>query len=213
MFTRKVPPANKARHVTPTRINSACRRRATHAPLSQQHDSGAVQEQMNNEMAVQGLSQSHMLCWRTLAVTLELFPALYRQCMFQLSLVPPSVLISEQLLLELWTISSSDMPLVISIFTSVSILVPLLTAEGRRWHVSNMAQDYMVYWARMSGKGSRVGRLQRWLLDHPVRSRRCPLFCSSECAPLAPRHAVEPRGAPCLGRIYLPCQGTRSSSR
>jgi hypothetical protein len=125
---------------------------------------------MNNEMAVQDLSMSHIYCWRTLALTLELFPTHYRQCLFQLSLIPPSVLISQQLLRELWSISVSDLPLVISIFTSVSILVPLPTAEGQRWLVSNMAHDYMAYWARMSGKGSLIGRLQRWLLEHPVRT-------------------------------------------
>ena len=33
-------------------------------------------------------------------------------------------------------------------------------------------QDYMVYWARMTGKGSEIGRLQRWLLADVGRAAR-----------------------------------------
>jgi hypothetical protein len=34
------------------------------------------------------------------------------------------------------------------------------------------AQDYLVYWARMTGKGAEVGRLQRWLLKDVDRVAR-----------------------------------------
>lgn len=125
---------------------------------------------MDNEHAVKHLSQSHMFCWRTLAVTLELFPSLYRNCMFQLALVPPGLLVSEALLRELWALGDADLPSVVSMFTAVAMLVPVPGPAGRRWHVSNLAHEYMGYWARMSGKGASVGRLQRWLLTHQVRA-------------------------------------------
>ena len=54
---------------------------------------------MDSEHAVKHLSQSHMYCWRTLAVTLELFPALYRTCMFQLALLPPGLAVRARLFL------------------------------------------------------------------------------------------------------------------
>jgi hypothetical protein len=85
---------------------------------------------MDTEHAVKHLSQSHMYCWRTLAVTLELFPALYRNAMFQLALVPPGALVSEPLLRELWALGEGDMPGVVSMFTAISMLVPLPGPAG-----------------------------------------------------------------------------------
>lgn len=42
-------------------------------------------------------------------------------------------------------------------------------------------QDYMVYWAKLSGKGADIGRLQRWLLEDPARtSRICNPFCETD---------------------------------
>jgi hypothetical protein len=58
----------------------------------------SLQAQLHNEAGAQHLSQSHLFCWRTLAVTLELFPSMYRRCMFQLALVPPGTLMSAALL-------------------------------------------------------------------------------------------------------------------
>jgi hypothetical protein len=73
-------------------------RTQTHAwrHVAMQH--ACMQEQLQNESAAQHLSQSHLYCWRTLAVTLELFPSMYRKCMFQLALVPAGTLMSQQLL-------------------------------------------------------------------------------------------------------------------
>lgn len=69
-------------------------------PSSQRasHSARSMQEQLHNENGAQHLSQSHLYCWRTLAVTLELFPSMYRKCMFQLALVPAGTLMSQQLL-------------------------------------------------------------------------------------------------------------------
>ena len=53
---------------------------------------------MEHEGAAKHLSASHTFCWRTLAVTLELFPTLYRTCLFQLALIPPGLLVPEGLL-------------------------------------------------------------------------------------------------------------------
>ena len=51
----------------------------------------------------------------------------------------------------------------------------LLRDEGMR------VQDYMVYWAKLSGKGADIGRLQRWLLEDPARtSRICNPFCETD---------------------------------
>jgi hypothetical protein len=80
-----------------------------------------------------------------------------------------------------------------------------------QYYVSNLAQEYMAYWARMSGKGELVGRLQRWLLSHPVRppldralvalrskaaaqrSRRAPgsTMRSKRAEPTCPKHPSE----------------------
>eukprot|EP00892_Ulva_mutabilis_P004649 jgi/Ulvmu1/2556/UM014_0006.1 len=140
-----------------------------------------LQEQLHNENGAQHLSQSHLYCWRTLAVTLELFPSMYRKCMFQLALVPAGTLMSQQLLTELWGLAASDTPSVIQMFASVSMLVSVPTPHGPRWHVANLAQDYMVYWAKLSGKGSDIGRLQRWLLEDPARTARiCNPFCETD---------------------------------
>ena len=98
---------------------------------------------MDNEHAVKHLSQSHMFCWRTLAVTLELFPSLYRNCMFQLALIPPGILVTEPLLKELWSLGAADLPSVVSMFTAVAMLVPVPGPAGQRWHVSNLAQVWI----------------------------------------------------------------------
>lgn len=46
---------------------------------------------------------------------------------------------------------------------------------------SDAAQDYMVYWAKLSGKGADIGRLQRWLLEDPGRTARiCNPFSETE---------------------------------
>ena len=76
----------------------------------------------------------------------------------------------KQLLREMWQLTDSDMPNVLSMFTAVSMLAPLPGPSGEAYFVSNLAHEYMAYWARMSGKGSSVGRLQRWLLSHQVRN-------------------------------------------
>jgi hypothetical protein len=73
---------------------------------------------------------------------------------------------------ELWGLSTSETPSVIKMFSSVSMIASAPTPCGPRWHVSNLAQDYMVYWAKMSGKGADIGRLQRWLLEDPDRAGR-----------------------------------------
>lgn len=39
----------------------------------------------------------------------------------------------------------------------------------------------MVYWAKLSGKGADIGRLQRWLLGDPARAARiCNPFCETD---------------------------------
>ena len=128
-----------------------------------------MQEQLQSADGVTGLSQAHILCWRTLAVTLELFPPLYRRHMLQLALIPPGLPITPALLRGLWDIKAGEQPRVIATFEAVSMLVPLPAAAGQRWLVGNMALGYMHYWAQLSGKGVHGSRLQRWLLEHPVR--------------------------------------------
>lgn len=43
------------------------------------------------------------------------------------------------------------------------------------------SQDYMVYWAKLSGKGADIGRLQRWLLEDAGRTARiCNPFSETD---------------------------------
>lgn len=112
----------------------------------------SLQEQLHNEAGAQHLSQSHLFCWRTLAVTLELFPSMYRRCMFQLALAPPGTLLSAALLQELWDLSPAENMSAIQMFTSVCMLVPLPTPDGPRWHVSNLAQVRLIFFYLHAGK-------------------------------------------------------------
>ena len=88
----------KTRGVAPCSVERPVLSLSREAELPGAQTGGRVQEQLHNENGAQHLSQSHLYCWRTLAVTLELFPSMYRKCMFQLALVPAGTLMSQQLL-------------------------------------------------------------------------------------------------------------------
>ena len=80
---------------------------------------------------------------------------------------------------ELWGVSKADMPAVLSMFAAVSMLKEVPGPGGAKYVVSNLAHDYLAYWARMSGKGATVGGLQKWLLSHQVRRGFAVYFPSS----------------------------------
>jgi hypothetical protein len=140
---------------------------------------------MSHESAVNHLSPSHLFCWRTLAVTLELFPTPYRKCLFQLVLVPPGMLVSTNLLTAIWDVTPAELPAITSMFSTVSFLNSLPGPDGERWYVTNVVRDYLVYWARISGKGGDISSLQRWLLARrSVVAHICNPFSQSGFLPL-----------------------------
>ena len=146
---------------------------------------------LKSQIAAGHLSKSHLLCWRTIAVTIDVLPLIYRRRVLLLSSIPSGAKISKLHLQHLWDLPSDEVSHVIHTLERVDMLTPLRTPEGQRWFVPNLSGEYIAYWAMMDGPTS-LGQYRKSLLSSfPALYSLCNPFSETSYMQLLPPTMLE----------------------